>query len=1084
MENLKKMAALSNRLLANKRFEFASAAFDADKFSVVNMEGFESISRAFRFTLTLVSDDASIDFDKMLGNPASFTIFSPNGGAAVPYHGVLAGFDQLHRADGYVFYRAVLVPRLWRLSLYRISEVYLNEQAIPAIIEGVLKGARLPTYAFELKLMGSYRPRSFVCQYQETHLDFLSRWMEKEGMYYWFDHSGRDDKLIIADNRMMHAADAVQVNYRPADELDTGTAPDAVQGFVCRQKPLPYQVILQDFNHRKAAVELKASEVVSENGLGDVMIYGENFRNDQEGARYAKLRAQEIACGGKVFSGDSTAVGLRSGFFMELAHHYREDFNGKYLVTEIRHEGSQAGALLDGISSPYKQQGAGGETNYRNSFVAIPAEVQFRPERLTAKPRVAGTMNATIDGEGSGEYAELDEYGQYKVQLPFDQSDKNANKGSARVRMATPYSGSNHGMHFPLHKNAEVLLSFVDGDPDQPIIMGAVPNSENVSLVNANNPTENRISTKGGNQMHMSDVKGKEVIWLNSPFHHSSIGIGSVDPKGGGSIYAATKGSSDSVSFGNSNSMSFGSKNSLSVGTSSSLDLSIANKVSIGASIAVGLSNDIKWNMNLVPFAKDNTPKSFTIDDSSSAKFVSESTSETALESWSVSAGHAALDPLVALAKTAKTSLRTAIGVYTTLNLAASTVFSMGVNGQLKNVDDATDTDTRRAASKAERDKRKAAEIDALNKKYENGSPTDSAGAAVVKKYDGKLSTEVSAAKKTELEAVDTDATYKNDVLPSDATLRNAEIDAADQLYPGDESAEAKAKRQQKKDEINARYKAKQDAAKQKKITEINAKYDAKLKPLDKELKADEMAAAKKSELDAINKKYTAEENVDKSGMKDTSFVGGWPGIITKFGVDAIANTAAMLAIQGAARTVTTSLKAAAKSLVSKLSMDKDGIKMTVDLPVGGVPGTGGSNEMTMDSEGVTVTAKNITKQYGTLHLSGADGASIYTGITKRIYVTGKVASMVFMEQKVALSSTAVNIQAGPTTKINATTSDVTLQASTSSVKLTSADATMAAGPTVSVKVSATGIDLNSSGGKAAVGPTGVTLNGAMIQLG
>ena len=468
------MASLSNRLTANKRFEFASRAFGEDKFAVVNMEGYEAISRPFRFELTLVSDDADVDFDNMLQNPATFRIYAADGASSVPYHGTLAEFDQLHQADGYVFYRAVLVPRTWQLSLYHVSEVYLEEKPIPALIKKVLESARFTSMDFELKTSGSYRDRSFVCQYQESHLDFLSRWMEKEGMYYWFQHDNLD-KLVIADNKSMHDAKALAVNYRPADELDTGAASDSVQIFTCRQKPLPKQVILQDYNHRKAATQLRAVAPVSDKGIGDVMIYGENFRDVQEGERYAKLRAEEIICGGKVFSGESTAVGLRSGYFMQLAQHYRDAFNGKYLVIEVEHRGSQAGALLNGIRSPFSSGAESPDTSYGNSFRAIAADLQFRPERVTQKPRVAGTMNAIIDSEGSGEYAELDEYGQYKLQLPFDQTDKNANKGSARVRMATPFSGSNHGMHFPLHKNAEVLLSFTDGDPDQPVIVGRSP---------------------------------------------------------------------------------------------------------------------------------------------------------------------------------------------------------------------------------------------------------------------------------------------------------------------------------------------------------------------------------------------------------------------------------------------------------------------------------------------------------------------------------------------------------------------------------------------------------------------------------
>ncbi|MES2361584.1 MAG: type VI secretion system tip protein TssI/VgrG [Pseudomonadota bacterium] len=600
------MASLSNKLAANKRFEFASDAFGADKFAVVNMTGFEAISKPFRFVLTLVSDDASIEFDKVLQNAATLRIFAPDGASSTPYHGVIAEFDQLHQTDGYVFYRAVLVPRLWHLSLYQVSEVYLNDQNIPQIVEKVLKGGRLSSADYELKLSGSYRERSFVCQYQETHLDFLSRWMEKEGMYFFFDQDGKKEKLVIADNRSMHPAQAVKVLYRPVDEQDTGSAADSVQDFVCRQKPLPQKVLLRDYNHRKASVELKVSETVSENGIGEVNLYGENFRNEAEGQRYAKLRAEEILCGGKVFTGEATAVGLRSGYLMEMSRHYRDNFNGQYLVTEVHHEGSQAAALLAGIRTSYSE-GQGGETIYRNTFRAIPAAIQFRPERTTPRPRVSGTMNAIIDAGGISEYAELDEYGQYKVQLPFDSTDKAAGKGSARVRMASPYSGSDHGMNFPLHKDAEVLLSFIDGNPDEPVILGAVPNSENRSIVNNSNPYENKITTAGGNLIHMGDQAGKEVMWLHSPFHNSTIGIGSIDPKGGGSLWTSTKGSSESVTVGTTNSIFAGFKNSASVSIENSLAASLVNKVTLGSSLNFGVGFDVTWKKGTSVLLDDST---------------------------------------------------------------------------------------------------------------------------------------------------------------------------------------------------------------------------------------------------------------------------------------------------------------------------------------------------------------------------------------------------------------------------------------------------------------------------------------------
>jgi type VI secretion system secreted protein VgrG len=509
----------------NKRFEFVSKAFDARKFEVVAMEGFESISRPFRFTLTLASNDAAIDFDTMLRSAATFTILSPDGKDSSPYHGVLAEFDQLHRTDGYVFYRAVLVPRLWHLSHFHASEAYTNEQTIPVTLEAVLKSANLTSIDYQMKLTGSYRTRSFVCQHQETHLDFLSRWMEKEGMYYHFDHSGATEKLIVVDDKIMHDAQVVKVAYRPVDKLENSNTADAVQGFVCRQKPLPHQVILQEYNHRKADLTLDVKATVSGAGIGDVILYGENYRDLAEGSRYAKLRAEEILCKGKVFFGEATATGMRSGYFMEMASHYRDDFNGKYLITEIHHQGSQAGGLVNSVNAFHSDNAPEGQLIYRNSFRAIAAAVQFRPERVTAKPRIPGTINAKIDAEGSGDVAELDEYGQYRVKLPFG-SDKAPNKGSARIRMATLSAGGDHGMHFPLHKGAEVLLSFVNGDPDQPVIMNAIPNSESPTVVNNQNPEISQLRTEGGNVIALDDVPGDENILLSTPSLRGTVSIG------------------------------------------------------------------------------------------------------------------------------------------------------------------------------------------------------------------------------------------------------------------------------------------------------------------------------------------------------------------------------------------------------------------------------------------------------------------------------------------------------------------------------------------------------------------------------
>ncbi len=528
------MTASDDHLGNNKRFTFTSAVYpDAGKFDVVNMTGFEAISKPFRFTLTLASKDADIDFVEMFEKGATFIIFSPDGKLSVPYHGVLAEFQQLQQNEGFVFYRAVLVPAIWRLSLYQRSDVYLSK-TVPYTITSLLESNGLiQSVNFESVLIGIGRVRDFVCQYKETNLDFISRWMENEGIYFYFDHSGSIDKLKIGNNKSMHASDAVNVLYKPIDKLDTD---NSVQDFVCVQKPVPRSISLSNFNPGKAGVELTVGKTIDGGVLGGVNLYGENYLDQDEGNRYALIRAEEIKCGSKFFTGVASAVGLRSGYFMNMSGHYRSSFNGNYLVLEVCHEGSQAATLSASVQAVYGGDEQG--TTYSNTFRAIPADVQFRPERTTAKPRVTGTTNAFIDSSGTGNYADLDEAGRYLVRLPFVYQAKDVNldlvkakdpgKGSARIRMASPYAGSNHGMHFPLRKNTEVLLSFIDGDPDQPVILGAVPNSEHPDVVNSRNPYENNITTAGGNLFLMGDKPSKQEIWLHSPTKNTTLGMGSI----------------------------------------------------------------------------------------------------------------------------------------------------------------------------------------------------------------------------------------------------------------------------------------------------------------------------------------------------------------------------------------------------------------------------------------------------------------------------------------------------------------------------------------------------------------------------
>lgn len=287
---------------------------------------------------------------------------------------------------------------------------------------------------------------------------------------------------------------------------------------------LPKTLRLKDYNYRTPSLEISGNAEVSAQGRGEIYIYGEHFKTPKEGNQLAKIRAEELLCQEKRFHGESTIPYLRPGYLFDLENHYRGSFNQKYLTIELEHEGSQTAFLLAGIQKGLSEVEE--QPYYRNSFVSIPSGVQYRHERKTEKPRFYGTLNAKIDAAGSGKYAELDDQGRYKVILPFDKSGRKDGKASTFLRMAQPYAGTDHGMHFPLHKGTETLLTFIDGDPDRPIINAAVPNPEHPSQVTSGDQTMSKITTSGGNKIHIEDQEGSERILMHTPNQNTWVRMG------------------------------------------------------------------------------------------------------------------------------------------------------------------------------------------------------------------------------------------------------------------------------------------------------------------------------------------------------------------------------------------------------------------------------------------------------------------------------------------------------------------------------------------------------------------------------
>jgi len=510
--------------LSEYSFEFQSKALDKHAFVVARFHGEEGISQLYSFEILLVSEKADLDIEAVLQSPAVFTIKSKHGD--LPYHGILASFEQLHQADSWVFYRAVLRPKLWWLTLTHHNQVFLNKK-LDQFLTDVLQDGGLSTgLDFQFKLQGAYPTWEYLCQYSESHFGFFSRWMEHDGVYYWFEQGAQGEKLFAADTLIAHTPMPGReiFHYAPPTGMDAAYADEVVKDFSLRRTPMPKTLLLKDYNYEKPSLDLSCRATVSDKGRGEIYLYGEHYNDLAEGNRLARVRADEWKCREQIFTGMSNVPAIRPGYTFTLDRHYRADFNQTYLTTSVQHEGSQERYLLAGLGV----QGLAEKDNlfYRNHFESIPATVQFRPVREAEKPRIHGSISAKVDAAGSGQYAELDSQSRYKIQLPFDLSGRSGGKASAYVRMMQPYAGADMGLHAPLHKGTEVLLSFIDGDPDRPVIAGAVSNPETPGPVNDGNQTMVRLKSGGGNVIHMEDQEGSQRILLHSPTAGAFIRVG------------------------------------------------------------------------------------------------------------------------------------------------------------------------------------------------------------------------------------------------------------------------------------------------------------------------------------------------------------------------------------------------------------------------------------------------------------------------------------------------------------------------------------------------------------------------------
>lgn len=502
--------------VANKAdYTFKAGPYIGDKLKVLRFSGTEEISRLFQFKIDLISTDGEIDYDQLIRQPGLLAI---RGGAGLRYlHGIISRFEQTGKEGGWTRYRAEVVPAVWTLSRRANCRIFQN-QNVPDIIKKVLTDGGITSDQFRFSIRKSYASREFCVQYRESDLSFITRLMEQYGLFYFFEHTPEADVMIIGDDPVVHVPvpDPSRVTYRAP-----GTSGVSDQEHIfeyCYNREIQTGAVrLRDFDFKKPGLNLEQEAGGDEDANLEVYDYPGEYLLPDEGGDLARIRLEELQAKGQIGSGQSDCRRLIPGYRFSLVQHDRSDFNREYLLTRVSQNGSQI-QVLGADAAGRKGEG----TIYQNQFECIPSDVPFRPARITKTPVVQGPQTAIVVGP-KGEEIYTDHLGRVKVQFHWDREGKQDEKSSCWIRVAQLWAGASWGAMFLPRIGQEVIVDFLEGDPDQPIITGRVYNGDNMPPyalpVEKTKSTIKSDSSKGGggsNEIRFEDDKGKEEFFIHA----------------------------------------------------------------------------------------------------------------------------------------------------------------------------------------------------------------------------------------------------------------------------------------------------------------------------------------------------------------------------------------------------------------------------------------------------------------------------------------------------------------------------------------------------------------------------------------
>ncbi|MEL6207504.1 MAG: type VI secretion system tip protein TssI/VgrG [Pseudomonadota bacterium] len=482
----------------------------------------DRLSTLTRTTVEFMTDDPNTDLAKILGKDHTLEVTLSNGSVR-KMHGLCTEAEFLRTHGKVAFYRAVLHPFLWLLTRSSDNRIFQDKDVLE-IIKAVLAehgfGGRIQTSTSH-----SFAKREYCVQYRETDFAFICRLMEEEGIYYFFDHKGGEEKLVLADGSAAHKTltDGAKIPYDPADDLALDE--DHFTSFLGGEAIVSGKVSLDDYNFETPKADLGSSKSIKKgkHSYNQKELYGYPGRHRKAnlGEYYARVKIEGAAAQSSSWRASGSVRAVEVGGVFTLEKHERTSWNQEYMILSAVHEISEE---LDGEEHetlPDVTQSSG-VFDYHAEIDVMKKSEQYRPPQTTPWPDVSGVHVGVVVGK-KGEEIWTDKYGRVRVQFHWDKDGKSDDKSSCWVRVSSPWAGKNWGMISVPRIGTEVIVQFEEGDPDRPIITGTLFNADTMPpYALPANATMQGIKTnksKGGggfNELVFEDKKEKEFVRFQS----------------------------------------------------------------------------------------------------------------------------------------------------------------------------------------------------------------------------------------------------------------------------------------------------------------------------------------------------------------------------------------------------------------------------------------------------------------------------------------------------------------------------------------------------------------------------------------